>query len=75
MSKNAKSTDINGFNIKTTYFGLHMLILDHETLYGEQKGQVSTYEQAWESMSRHTKSTDSNGFNMKIPYYGPPHAE
>ena len=37
---------LTGLTSKSPIFGLRMLILHHETLYGDKKEQVSTHEQA-----------------------------
>ena len=38
---------LTGVTSKPFIYGLGMLILHHETLYGDKKEQLSTHEQAW----------------------------
>ena len=64
---------LTGLTSRSPILALHMLIPNHETIYGDKKEQVNTYEQAWVSMSKNAKSADFNRFDIKIPYFGPPH--
>ena len=64
---------LTGLTSKSPIYGLRMLILHHETLYGDKKEQVSTHKQAWASISKTAKSADFNRINSKVPYFGPPH--
>ena len=63
---------LTGLTSRSPILALHMLIPNHETIYGDKKEQVNTYEQAWVSMSKNAKSADINRFDIKIPYFGPP---
>ena len=64
---------LTGLTSRSPILALHMLIPNHETIYGDKKEQVNAYEQAWVSMSKNAKSADFNRFDIKIPYFGPPH--